>query len=69
MQAYVSRYWDRIVLTFILVMALAIRLVGIDYGLPYVYYTDEAPIVNHAVAFGTGDLNPHAFDHPSFLSG
>jgi hypothetical protein len=46
-------------------LALAVRLLGIHRGLPYVYYTDEAITVNHAVAFGTGDLNPHDFTYPS----
>ena len=42
-----------------------VRLVGINWGLPYVFYPDEALIVNHAAAFGTGDLNPHFFIYPS----
>lgn len=53
------------ILAGILVLALAVRLLGIQRGLPYVYYTDEAVTVNHAVAFGTGDLNPHDFTYPS----
>ena len=59
------RNWNLVTLVVILFLALAIRLAAINFGMPYVYYTDEARIVNHAVAFGTGDLNPHAFDHPS----
>lgn len=51
----------------ILAVALAVRLIGISFGLPYVYYPDEAQIVNHAVAFGTGDLNPHYFIYPSLF--
>ena len=65
MKTNIVRHWDLAMLAVILALALAIRLLGINFGLPYVYYTDEARIVNHAVAFGTGDLNPHAFDHPS----
>lgn len=57
--------WDLGILTVILILALAVRLLGIYYGLPYVYYTDEALLVNHAVAFSTGDLNPHFFIYPS----
>jgi len=52
-------------LIIILSASLALRLLGIDFGLPYVFYPDEAVIVNHAVAFGTGDLNPHYFNYPS----
>ena len=48
-----------------LALALVVRLVGITWGLPYVFYPDEAVIVNHAMAFGTGDPNPHSFIYPS----
>lgn len=49
----------------ILAWATSVRLLGIKFGLPYVLYPDEALIVNHAMAFGTGDLNPHYFVYPS----
>jgi len=58
-------YWELGILIVILALALLIRLRGIRFGLPYVYFTDEALLVNHAVAFGTGDLNPHFFGYPS----
>src|SRR5215467_266005 len=60
-------FYDRssIILFIILTMAATVRLLGITSGLPYVFYTDEALIVNHAMAFGTGDLNPHDFIYPS----
>lgn len=48
-----------------LAIAVIVRLIGINWGLPYVFYPDEALIVNHAAAFGTGDLNPHSFVYPS----
>jgi hypothetical protein len=54
-----------IALAIILAAALVLRAAGLAYGLPYVFYPDEAVIVNHAVAFGTGDLNPHFFNYPS----
>src|SRR5215831_1418252 len=57
--------WSPIILSAILVLALSVRLVGITWGLPYVFNPDEARIVNHALAFGTGDLNPHDFIYPS----
>jgi hypothetical protein len=65
MKATVIRYWDWGILAVILALALAVRLLGINRGLPYVYYPDEAVLVNHAVAFGTGNLNPHYFIYPS----
>src|SRR5215467_1592216 len=60
-------FYDRssIIFFIILTMAATVRLLGINFGLPYVFYTDEALIVNHAAAFGTGDLNPHDFIYPS----
>ena len=65
MKMKLSRRWDLLALALILVLALAVRLLGICRGLPYVYYTDESLIINHALAFGTGDLNPHDFIYPS----
>ncbi len=65
MNTKTSRRWDLILLAAIMVSALAIRLLGICRGMPYVYYSDEALIVNHAMAFGTGDMNPHSFIYPS----
>jgi hypothetical protein len=65
MKATLVRRWHLGIFTVILALALAVRLLGINYGLPYVYYPDEAVLVNHAVAFGTGDLNPHYFIYPS----
>ena len=46
--------------------AFAIRLPGISYGLPDVYNPDEVAIMNRALAFATGDLNPKNFLYPSF---
>lgn len=53
-------------------LALALRLWGINAGLPwinrYFYETDEAAVINIAMAFGAGDLNPHtAFNPPFFM--
>src|SRR5262245_42164610 len=59
------RPWHLVLLAIILLTALTVRLLGITWGLPYVYNTDEALLVNHAMAFGTGDLNPHFFIYPS----
>jgi len=54
-------------LIFITFCALVVRLWGISYGMPYVLDPDEAVLVNHAMAFGTGDLNPHYFIWPSLF--
>lgn len=48
----------------ILPAALALRLTGIGFGL---HHPDEHLVINHALAFGTGDLNPHMFYLPTFF--
>lgn len=48
-------------------LALIFRLVGINFGLPFLYNVDEAQIIPSAVRFGSGDLNPHSFTYPPFL--
>ena len=45
--------------------ALAVRLLGLGYGLPAIYNPDETPILNRALAFAKGDPNPHNFLYPS----
>jgi hypothetical protein len=49
----------------ICVLALALRMLGLAYGLPAVYNPDETPILNRALAFAKGDPNPHNFVYPS----
>ena len=46
-------------------VALALRLFGLRYGLPYVYNPDEVAIMSRALAFAKGDLNPHNFLYPT----
>jgi Dolichyl-phosphate-mannose-protein mannosyltransferase len=48
-----------------LVVALGLRLLGLRYGLPYVYNPDEVAIMSRALAFAKGDLNPHNFLYPT----
>lgn len=43
-----------------------LRVTGLDFGLPAVYNPDEIAILSRALAFGTGDLNPHNFLYPTF---
>jgi hypothetical protein len=50
----------------IFLLALAIRVYGLRYGLPAVYNPDEVAIMSRALAFAKGDLNPHNFLYPSF---
>jgi hypothetical protein len=52
----------------LLVTALMLRLFGIQFGLPYLYHADEPIVVNHALAYGSGDLNPHFFRIPPLVS-
>jgi len=47
-------------------VALALRLIGLRYGLPAVYNPDEVAIMSRALAFAKGDLNPHNFLYPTF---
>ena len=54
-------------LAVLVLLSAAARLVGIAHGLPYSYYPDEAHFVKRAVAFGSGDLNPHWFHKPALL--
>lgn len=52
----------------ILALALALRLYGIDFGLPYLYHPDEPNKVATAQnILKTGDLNPHYFKKPTLL--
>ncbi len=48
------------------IVAIALRLPGLGYGLPAVYNPDEIAILNRALALGTGNLNPGNFVYPSF---
>ena len=57
----------QILLLFIIILALIVRLWGITFGLPGVDHGDETEVVNHAVRFGSGDLNPHRFQYGSLI--
>ncbi len=50
----------------IVLVALTLRVVGIQYGLPAVYNPDEVSIMARALAFAKGSLNPHNFLYPTF---
>lgn len=46
-------------------VAAALRVWAIDYGLPGLYHPDETPILNRALTFAKGDPNPHNFLYPT----
>ena len=52
--------------TAIALVALALRVTALDFGLPAVYNPDEVAIMSRALAFAKGDLNPHNFVYPTF---
>ena len=52
----------------ILVVAFILRLWSVNFGLPYLYHADEPIVVNHALAYGAGDFNPHFFKIPPLVS-
>jgi dolichyl-phosphate-mannose-protein mannosyltransferase len=60
----ISGSWG-IVLALICLLAIALRFLALGYGLPATYNPDETPILNRALAFAKGDLNPHNFLYPS----
>lgn len=63
-----SRFSGRgaVALPLILLAGLALRVWGIDFGLPNTLTRpDETTIVHRALAVGAGDLNPHFFRYPS----
>ena len=46
--------------------ALALRSIGLTYGLPDVYNPDEVAIMARALSFARGTLNPQNFLYPTF---
>lgn len=54
-------------LMLVCLLALVIRIWGISFGLPGIDHGDESEVVNHAVRFGSGDLNPHRFQYGSLI--
>ncbi|MEA3488885.1 MAG: hypothetical protein U9R44_00880, partial [Candidatus Omnitrophota bacterium] len=52
----------------VILAGILLRVWGLGFGLPFQLHNDEPIIVNHAVAYGTGDLNPHFFIIPPLCS-
>jgi 4-amino-4-deoxy-L-arabinose transferase-like glycosyltransferase len=50
----------------ICLIALVLRVIGLQYGLPAVYNPDEVAIMARALSFANGTLNPHNFLYPTF---
>ena len=48
-------------------VGLALRLLGLQYGLPHVYNPDEVAIMTRALSFAKGTLNPQNFLYPTFF--
>jgi 4-amino-4-deoxy-L-arabinose transferase-like glycosyltransferase len=52
----------------ILIFGFLLRIIGINFGLPLLTHADEPIVVNHALAYGGGDFNPHFFKIPPLVS-
>ncbi len=59
---------NNLALYLILLLGFVVRFYGVKFGLPGLYHADETIVVNHALAYGTGDLNPHFFRIPPLIS-
>lgn len=60
----VRRRW--LVLGGVCALAFWLRARALGFGLPAIYNMDEVAIMNRAMAFGAGDLNPRNFLYPTF---
>jgi hypothetical protein len=49
------------------ILGLALRTIGLSYGLPDHFHWDEPTIMNRAIRMAGGDLNPHFFYYPTLL--
>lgn len=58
----------RLAVLAILLLALALRFWGIAHQLPYKSYIEEDEFIYTALKYGSGDLNPHWFFHPSLYT-
>ncbi len=52
----------------VLAAAFALRVAGIGFGLPDLLHQDEPIVVNHALAYASGDFHPHFFKIPPLAS-
>jgi hypothetical protein len=54
-----------VLLVLLLLVGALARVWNLGYGLPHVYHPDEGHVVNRAVRFHGGDLDPRFFNWPS----
>jgi len=67
LEVWVSKH-SLFFLALILLIALGLRLWGIQFGLPYLYHADEPnKIMVSQNMVKTGDLNPHYYLKPTFF--
>lgn len=55
-----------VAIALVCLLAAALRLIGLQYGLPAVFNPDEVAIMARALSFANGTLNPHNFLYPTF---
>jgi hypothetical protein len=60
-----SKRTVRLLVALLLALGALARIWGNDYGLPHTYHPDEGHIVNRAIRFHGGDLDPRFFNWPS----
>lgn len=61
----VSKRW---LLLIVLLVAVILRVWGIEYDLPFIYHPDEPRYITYSQhIFKTSDLNPHFFNYPSLF--
>lgn len=58
----------KIPILIILLLAFILRFTAVWFGLPALFHADEPIVVNHALAYGTLDFNPHFFRIPPLVS-
>lgn len=63
-----ERKWARFLPWIILLLALLIRLWGLNFSLPLIYHVDEERFCQIALNYLRGDLNPHFFHVPSLYT-
>ncbi len=59
---------ERWLIFWILIAGFLFRVIGVSFGLPHLYHADEPILINHAMAYGAGDFNPHFFKIPPLVS-
>ena len=64
----ITRNQAALLLFLVLGLGLGLRLWGLGFGLPELNHADEPIVVNHALAYGTGDFHPHFFNIPPLSS-